>query len=457
MLVPPLVTPPPPPEVKIDNKLAVTQRSDDPSVPPPENARVVAEENRRVEQETIAAHRNLVEDDPEPTSAPLENTADSDDKGDSKEDLLAETQNVEGEDTRAPRPDDIEPRQTRDSVLGHGEEQAPAVAAASTAGQSSSEQKAQREVAAGSPKTGGEEPETVVIEDGMGRIRVRRTPEGMGAGTEGGPAQRGAGTDSLAERSGSRAAQGASRPNLSLSFSRFEETFGAEELRAQREAYLEQRRSKTRGGTHEREWKKFRAAIENFVPNVKTGNQTALNAAASPFAAYLADIHRPIHREFAMRFLRSLPLVSDGPYSDYSMYTRLEIVINQDGTLHHAGVVRTSGFLPFDHGVWNAVNRAAPFSEPPKKILSGDGRVYVHWDFHRNERQCGTFNAQPFILPKAGGAPVPLPSPLHDESGHEHEDEPKEGQHHEQGGSKYGVVRPRAGSPLAQQRAADAR
>jgi TonB family protein len=132
------------------------------------------------------------------------------------------------------------------------------------------------------------------------------------------------------------------------------------------------------------------------------------------------------------------------------MYTRLEIVIKQDGTLHRVGVVRTSGFLPFDHGAWNAVNLAAPFSEPPKKILSGDGRVYVHWDFHRNDRQCGTFNAQPFILPKAGGAPVPLPSPFQDEDPHEHEEEHEEGQQDGADGHKFWYVRPREGSSFAQ-------
>ena len=38
-----------------------------------------------------------------------------------------------------------------------------------------------------------------------------------------------------------------------------------------------------------------------------------------------------------------------------------------------------------------------------------DGRIYLRWGFYRNWRQCGTFNAEPFILtevPDDSGAGV---------------------------------------------------
>lgn len=198
-----------------------------------------------------------------------------------------------------------------------------------------------------------------------------------------------------------------------MSFRQFEETFGSEALRAQREEYLAQRRSRAKGGNRQRNWKRFKAAIENFVPNVRPGNQTALNAARSPFAHYLATVHRRIHREFAMRFLRSLP-IGGGPYADRTLKTKLEIVWNGDGSVHRIGVAETSGFLPFDYGAFNAVMRGAPYPRPPANILSGDGRVYVHWGFYRNERQCGTFNASPYILPNPPGTPQPGKGPFRD-------------------------------------------
>jgi hypothetical protein len=47
---------------------------------------------------------------------------------------------------------------------------------------------------------------------------------------------------------------------------------------------------------------------------------------------------------------------------------------------------------------------AAPYEETPGVIRSPDGRVYMHWDFHRDWRQCGTFGVQPFILSEARAA-----------------------------------------------------
>jgi TonB family protein len=207
---------------------------------------------------------------------------------------------------------------------------------------------------------------------------------------------------------------------LRLSFSQFEQAFGEADLKEQRDAYLEQHRSRAAGSGAERQrmWREFRAAIENYVPQVQPGRQTALNAAADPFAQYLAVVHRRIHREFADGFLRSLPLAG-GPFGDPTLHAELEIVINGDGNIHRVGIAQSSGFLPFDYGAFNAVMRAAPYATPPRKILSGDGRVYVHWGFYRNERQCGTFNARPFILPHPTGSPKPS-APFRDETDHAH-------------------------------------
>jgi hypothetical protein len=60
----------------------------------------------------------------------------------------------------------------------------------------------------------------------------------------------------------------------------------------------------------------------------------------------------------------------------------------------------------FDVASMNAVRRSAPFGEAPEAIRSADGKVYIHWGFYRNERQCGTFNAEPFVLsaPSASGS-----------------------------------------------------
>ncbi len=403
---PPQLAPPPPPAAT--HQLAVTQKSDDPKAPPPDNARFIAEDNRRVTEETVASVTNMDVDQANPQVAPHASKL-AETQGDSDKSDPADLHDVKGEHTRPADAREAQQKPRAPSEASHGSERAEALARAPSQGGSAGASQDKRALAAGSELVGGDE-QTVVIDDGMGRIRIRRALPGHGPGNAGGERQRGAPTEQRAERAGARASRGVS---LNLSFSQFEQTFGADELRAEREAYLEQRRSKSQGGNREVEWKQFRAAIENFVPNVKPGNQTALNAAASPFAAYLAEVHRLIHREFAFRFLKDLPLVG-GPYNDPTLYTQLEIIINQDGTLHKVGVIQSSGFTPYDYGAWNSVVRAAPFPEPPKKILSGDGRVYMHWGFNRDERQCGTFNADPYILPNLGNSPNPSPGPMHD-------------------------------------------
>ena len=47
----------------------------------------------------------------------------------------------------------------------------------------------------------------------------------------------------------------------------------------------------------------MRAALENFIPEVKPGNQTALNTRAAPFAAFIARMHRSIHKLWGFGFL----------------------------------------------------------------------------------------------------------------------------------------------------------
>jgi len=38
----------------------------------------------------------------------------------------------------------------------------------------------------------------------------------------------------------------------------------------------------------------------------------------------------------------------------------------------------------FDIAALDSVQRASPFGKPPKAIVSPDGAVYFHWEFHRD-------------------------------------------------------------------------
>lgn len=257
----------------------------------------------------------------------------------------------------------------------------------------------------------------IVVSDGTGSFTIRvpaERPEGSGEGDGGGPAVAGRGTGTEGEgRSGGRAGRSGRRqrggarggrggPSLRLSWSAFASIYGEEELERQRQAYLEQRRSRVRGMSRQERWRRFRAAIENYDVRVRPGNQTALNTRADPFASYIAAMHRRIHQRFALGYLRRVPPTVDETFrANPSMHTKLELAVDAEGRVDHVSVVATSGDMLFDLGAFNAVMSSMPFPSPPEAIRSPDGLAYLHWSFYRNQRQCGTFNAQPFILAEA--------------------------------------------------------
>jgi hypothetical protein len=144
---------------------------------------------------------------------------------------------------------------------------------------------------------------------------------------------------------------------------------------------------------------------------VKPGNQTALNTARVPFASYLNQVHARIHPIFADQFLSSLDsLPGNDPQNRQDLHTNLEIVLDRDeGRVHRLGVTRASGVTAFDVNALDSVYRAQPFGPPPREIVSPDGFVYFHWEFHRGPEACGTWNARPFILK---GQPKTVPPEL---------------------------------------------
>jgi TonB family protein len=206
------------------------------------------------------------------------------------------------------------------------------------------------------------------------------------------------------------------RPNINLTQSGVVAIVGADQLRKEREADGERRKSEHRGSWQASNFEKWRSAIENYVSSVKPGNQTSLNTAAVPFATYLNGMHNRIHPIFADSFLASLDgLPPSHPLNDLKLVTHLEIVLSKEGRLVKMGVVKTSGNTAFDIAALDSVDRAQPFGPAPSAIVSPDGRVYLHWEFHRDEvYACSTQGAMPYML--KGGPPdsepsSPLPRP----------------------------------------------
>ena len=153
----------------------------------------------------------------------------------------------------------------------------------------------------------------------------------------------------------------------------------------------------------------MRSSLENFTPNVRVGNQSELGTRAHPFAAYIASVHRQIHKFWGDGFLAELDSKASLGTYPLNLVTALEISLKPDGTINQIIISRPSGVLPFDVAAMESVQMAAPFPSPPAVIKSRDGNVYITWLFHRDERQCATDFVNPHILTTPAKPAPPTP------------------------------------------------
>ena len=411
-----LLEPPPPNERRIAVRQHVqANQADNP------NARFIGDEANKVEKETVATQTSHDQDDPNPT--PGGNHTGPDKRmGDADRTKIADSEEHAGDRNRAPGERGTESQIQRDpmttkaqgrvTVLGPASTQPPA-SGGDGRPQGSPALAPPAEIAPGN--TGPAAPEVVAGATGSWSFNPIRPNAGSGPSSEAGPGQNRAPAASLGATSwlGLGGKPGPGQINLNLSQTGVIASVGQEQFRKEREADGERRKSEHRGSWTASNFERWKSAIENYVSSVKPGNQTALNTAAVPFASYLNGMHNRIHPLFADSFLGALDaLPRDNPLNDQKLITRLEIVITRDGHLVKMGIVKTSGVTAFDIAALDSVQRASPFGPAPTAIISPDGNVYLHWEFHRDEVfACSTMNARPFMLNVPSKAPPSDPNP----------------------------------------------
>jgi TonB family protein len=440
----PLVKPPEPVKEKT-KKVAVVAVPDDPAKkldPPPEadrriavrqhvqpnqadnpTAHFIGDEANHVDKETVSTQTSHDQDDPNPTPGG-NHTGPNQNMGDSDQTKIAESEEHSGDKNRAPGEHgtefDIQPlppsQRPQGSITlpGAVSTQVPRGGGDGRQPTPSAEPSQQTPGGAGQAS-----PEVWSVAEGGGFIfNPMRPNSGNTPSTQQGPGDANTPNASPSVSStswlGLGGKVGPGQANLNLTQTGVVASVGQDQLRKEREADGERRKSQHRGSWTASNFERWRSAIENYVSSVKPGNQTALNTAAVPFATYLNGMHNRIHPIFADSFLGSLDaLPKDNPLNDQKLITRLEIVVTKDGHLVRMGVVKTSGVTAFDIAALDSVQRASPFGPAPSAIVSPDGRVYLHWEFHRDEVfACSTMNARPFMLnvPARGTPTEPSPT-----------------------------------------------
>lgn len=355
---PPPPPQPPPPDTR-HLKMVDQDRFPDEKDNP--DAKYLAEKNHRAQRDTRTRETNLVKDQPKPTPPATERSQNTQPEPGMKDHKIAELEKHAGEEHQI----------VRQTPARSGE-----------AGESKSSRPGKLSMRGLQP-SGDAKPEPG---DGLARPFQPGTPGRSGPTDE---AQRGA------------RMQGARRPNLALGPLDYDKVVGesvaAEER--QRAARAEPSHAEGRWERQQKKLAAFRSSIENFTPEAYVGREAELGTRANPFAAYIAKMHRGIHKLWAFGFLASL----DGkgafdPYNDMERWTEIAIVIDGDGKIEKATISRPSGYLPFDAAALDVVMSLSPLPKPPEAIKSYDGKVYLDWRFHRDGRQCGTEGVTPHIL-----------------------------------------------------------
>lgn len=397
--------PTPPTELLKDRRIAVRQQVK-PDQQDNKDAHFVADQANHVEKETVATLTSHDRDDANPT--PGGNHPGSEPQpGDSEKQRIADSEEHPGEKNRAPGEKGTDFDVLHEPKLPKPEPQPAAATAHPAPTPQGNDRPAQTPGAPPEPVAtpGGAAPSSPDIESAPGgswTFNPSRPGTAPGAAAEPNP---GAANPTLpGGKLWSLPGFGAKGPagamNTNIAPTQLASIVGSDNLRKLREADGERRKSEHRGAWAASNFDRWRSAIENYVSSVKPGNQTALNTAQVPFASYLNGMHNRIHPIFADAFLDSLDgLPSNHPMNDQHLMTRLEIVLTKDGHLKRMGIVRTSGITAFDIAALDAVDRAQPFGPAPGAIISPDGNVYLHWEFHRDEvYACSTMGATPYLL-----------------------------------------------------------
>lgn len=180
----------------------------------------------------------------------------------------------------------------------------------------------------------------------------------------------------------------------------YEEVFGDHDRELAENLEEEPQGRKILAGWQERQ-EAVRASLENHITEVKPGNHTGVNAKPSVYATYINRIHRKIHARWGAGFLPHLDtnFGPGHPLNDSKLHSKLEFVIDAaSGAVDSVNIVNSSGHTMYDAEAVAISYSVGPHKNPPGEIVSPDGKVYVHWNFWRDQRQCGPFGASIYIV-----------------------------------------------------------
>ncbi len=123
----------------------------------------------------------------------------------------------------------------------------------------------------------------------------------------------------------------------------------------------------------------------DYIKDVEVGLETVLNTREFKYYSYYNRIRKQLSQHWEGRVREKLSkLFKEGrspAATNQDRITKLMIVLNDRGTLVRVQVLSDSGVRDLDDAAIEAFRAAAPFPNPPKGIIEGDGTVKIRWDF----------------------------------------------------------------------------
>ena len=127
------------------------------------------------------------------------------------------------------------------------------------------------------------------------------------------------------------------------------------------------------------------SASNDYIKDVDQGLETMLNTREFKYYSYYSRIRRQLAQHWEGKVREKLTkMFKEGrapAAANQDRITKLMIVLNDRGTLVRVQVLSDSGVRDLDDAAIEAFRAAAPFPNPPKGIVEGDGTVKIRWDF----------------------------------------------------------------------------
>ena len=119
----------------------------------------------------------------------------------------------------------------------------------------------------------------------------------------------------------------------------------------------------------------------DFLEDVKKGNETYLNTQKFAYAAYFNKIKQAISRNWSPGTAIIVNDPTGKMYGRKDRFTKLQVFISAKGKLVKAKVVTSCGVDFLDREAINAFKMAAPFAPPPEVLLNEDKQLEIRFGF----------------------------------------------------------------------------